>query len=134
MASIRKDLVTAASPEAVWEAAADVGALHTRLVPGFVTATALDGAVRSVTFANGLTVREPIVTIDHAARRLVWTTEGGRTRHYNAVLEIFPATGGGSRLVWTVDLLPDEAAPAIEAAMSAGTAAMQAALDRLAGS
>ena len=131
MASIRKELVTAAAPDAVWDAASDVGALHTRLVPGFVIATTLEEAVRVVTFANGLTAREPIVTIDHTARRLVWTTEGGRTRHYNAVLEIFPE-GAGSRIVWTVDLLPDEMAPAIAAAMTAGIAAMQTALDRLA--
>ena len=133
MATIRKQLTTAAAPEVVWGAARDVGALHTRLVPGFVTATTLEGSVRRVTFANGLTVTEPIVTLDDKARRLVWTTEGGRTSHYNAVLEIFPEAGG-SRVVWTVDLLPDEAAGAIEAAMAAGMAAMQAALDRLAGS
>jgi hypothetical protein len=133
MATIRKQLTTAAAPDVVWGATRDVGALHTRLVPGFVTATTLEGSVRRVTFANGLTVTEPIVTLDDKARRLVWTTEGGRTSHYNAVLEIFPEAGG-SRVVWTVDLLPDEAAGAIEAAMAAGMAAMQAALDRLAGS
>jgi hypothetical protein len=132
MATIRKQLTTAAAPDVVWGATRDVGALHTRLVPGFVTATTLEGSVRRVTFANGLTVTEPIVTLDDKARRLVWTTEGGRTSHYNAVLEIFPEAGG-SRVVWTVDLLPDEAAGAIEAAMAAGMAAMQAALDRLAG-
>jgi hypothetical protein len=32
MASIRKDIHTMASPEDVWEAIRDIGALHTRLV------------------------------------------------------------------------------------------------------
>ena len=41
MASIRKELLTKASPEAVWDAIRDIGALHTRLVPGFVTDTRL---------------------------------------------------------------------------------------------
>lgn len=39
MATIAQEIVTKASPAAVWEAIRDVGALHTRLVPGFVVAT-----------------------------------------------------------------------------------------------
>jgi hypothetical protein len=42
----------------------DVGALHTRLVPGFVVDTRLEAGARIVTFANGMTVREQIVTVD----------------------------------------------------------------------
>jgi putative membrane protein len=40
-----------------------------------------------VTFVNGTVLREPIVTLDDAARRLVWTAEGGRARHYNSELD-----------------------------------------------
>ncbi len=39
MASIRKEIVTTARAEDAWAALRDVGALHTRLVPGFVTDT-----------------------------------------------------------------------------------------------
>jgi carbon monoxide dehydrogenase subunit G len=131
VASIRKDVVTTASPDAVWDAIRDVGALHTRLVPGFVVATTLEEGARRVTFANGVTLREPIVTIDDVARRLVWSSEGGQTTHYNASAQALPE-GSGTRVVWIVDLLPNDAAPQIEAAMNAGTAAMQKALDRLA--
>jgi carbon monoxide dehydrogenase subunit G len=130
MASVRKELWTKASVEAVWAAIADVGALHTRLVPGFVTDTRLEGDVRTVTFANGLTVREPIVTIDGAARRLVWSSEGGVTTHYNASVHAF-AEGAGTRVVWIADFLPNEAVDRIESAMTAGIGAMQGALDRL---
>lgn len=42
----------------VWDAARDVGALHTRLVPGFAVDTQLEEGARIVTFANGV-VREP---------------------------------------------------------------------------
>ena len=131
MATVRKEFVTQAGTEAVWDAIRDVGALHTRLAPGFVTATTLENGTRRVTFANGLTVREPIVTIDDTSKRLVWSSQGGRTTHYNASLQAFPENGG-SRVVWLVDLLPDDAALAIETAMNAGVAAMQKALDRLA--
>ena len=61
MASISKEIVTRANPNAVWDAIRDIGALHTRLVPGFVTATELIPGGRRVTFGNGLVVNEPII-------------------------------------------------------------------------
>lgn len=132
MATVRKEVVTRASAEAIWDAIADVGALHTRLVPGFVVDTRLEPGARVVTFADGSTVREPIVTLDAPARRLVWTVEGGRTRHFNGAVQVFD-TGSMRQVVWTADLLPDEAAPAIEAAMEVGRQAMQRTLDALVG-
>ncbi|MGD0721747.1 MAG: SRPBCC family protein [Roseiarcus sp.] len=130
MASIRKELHTRAPAEAVWAAAADVGALHVRLAPGFVLDTKLEGDARIVTFANGTSVREPIVSIDPENKRLVWTLEGGRARHYNASFQVF-AEPLGARVVWICDFLPDEIAPFIAGAMEAGLAAMQPTLDRL---
>src|SRR5688572_3551878 len=73
MATLRKYVSTRARPEQVWDAIRDIGALHTRLVPGFVTDTRLEPGARIVTFASGVTVREPIVTIDEDEKRLVWS-------------------------------------------------------------
>ena len=53
MASIRKELLTKASVDDVWGALRDIGALHTRLVPGFVIDTLLEPGQRIVTFGNG---------------------------------------------------------------------------------
>jgi carbon monoxide dehydrogenase subunit G len=131
MASIRKEIVTKAGPDAVWAAIRDIGALHTRLVPGFVVDTRLEPGARIVTFGNGMVVREPIVTIDDTARRLVWTAEGARTTHYNSSVQVF-AAGEGARVVWLSDVLPDTAAGDIDTAMEAGAAVMKATLDRLA--
>src|SRR4029450_11553595 len=64
MASIRKEIHTRANADEVWAALRDVGALHTRLVPGFVVDTVLDGDARIVTFGNGMVIREPIIAID----------------------------------------------------------------------
>jgi carbon monoxide dehydrogenase subunit G len=130
MATVVKRISVRASADAAWDAVRDIGALHTRLVPGFVIDTKLEPGVRIVTFANGVSLREPIVTVDDDARRLVWTAEGGRTRHYNASAQVFPE-GDGALIVWTADFLPDEAAGAIDAAMTAGAAAMQAALGKV---
>ena len=130
MATVRKEVVTRARPDDVWDAIRDIGALHTRLVPGFVTDTRLEPGARIVTFANGVTVREPIVTLDEQNRRLVWCAEGARTTHYNSAAQVF-ADAGGTRVVWTSDFLPDIAAEYIDTAMEAGARAMKAALDKL---
>jgi Polyketide cyclase / dehydrase and lipid transport len=132
MASVRKEIATAARVEDVWSAIRDVGALHTRLVPGFVVDTKLEPGARIVTFGNGMVVREPIVTLDDRAMRLVWSAEGGLTTHYNASVEVSAAGEGATRVVWTADFLPDAAAPAIAGAIEAGLAVMKRTLDRLA--
>jgi hypothetical protein len=131
MASVRREIVTGAPVHAVWDAIRDIGALHTRLVPGFVTDTKLEGRVRIVTFGNGMVIREPIVTIDDAAKRLVWSAEGRVTTHYNAAVEVFATGDGATRVVWTADFLPDKAAETIAGAIEAGMAVMKKTLDRL---
>ena len=129
MASIRKELVLAAEPSYVWEVLRDVGAVHTRLARGFVTDTVLDGTERLVTFSNGFSVREHIVTIDDSIRRLVYSAAGGRTTHHNASFEVFADGAGRSRLVWIADLLPDTAATTIDGLMEQGVAAIRHTLE-----
>jgi carbon monoxide dehydrogenase subunit G len=128
MSSIRKEITTRAPSDRVWDAIRDIGALHTRLVPGFVVDTRLEPGARLVTFANGVKVREPIVAVDEQARRLVWGAEGSDLRHYNASVQVFPEVDG-SRVVWIADFLPDEAAGKIGPMMEAGMAAMKKAMD-----
>ena len=95
MASLRRDVLTEASTEVVWSVIRDIGALHTRLVPGFVVDTKLEPGARIVTFTNGMVVREPIVAIDDVAMRLVWSAEGGSTKHYNASVQVLPRFAAG---------------------------------------
>ena len=53
MATIRKEMTLRANPALVWDAVRDVGAIHTRLAPDFVTDVKLEDDARIVTFANG---------------------------------------------------------------------------------
>jgi carbon monoxide dehydrogenase subunit G len=131
MASVRKEIETAARPEDAWAAIRDIGALHTRLVPGFVIATRVEPGARVVTFGNGVEIREPIVDLDDAARRLVWSAEGGGTTHYNASAQVFEATGRGSRVVWIADFLPHDQKSRIEAMIEQGMTVMKQTLDGL---
>jgi len=134
MTSIAVEISTEASPAAVWDAIRDIGALHTRLVPGFVVATELVPGGRRVTFGNGMVVVEPIISLNDDLRRLVWTAQGGPPGllHYTGAAQVYAKETGGSRVVWMADVLPDEAAGPIGAMMREGAIAMNAALTRLA--
>ena len=131
MATIRKEITTTAKPDQVWAAIQDIGALHTRLVPGFVVNTKLEPGARIVTFANGVTVRERIVTIDDQAKRLVWSVVSERFTHHNGSLQVFVNADGETNVVWIADLLPDEAAGMSSQIMDHGMSAMKTALDAL---
>ena len=125
MASIRREVSVAVSAEGAWDAVRDVGALHTRLVKGFVTDCRLEGDARIVTFANGMQARELIVDLDETQRRLVWSAVGGRLSHHNASVQVFAEGPQRCRLVWIADLLPDTLAPRFDAMMQQGTDLMQ---------
>lgn len=129
MASIRKEIQVNACPEKVWDALRDVGALHTRVVPGFVTDTRLEEGARVVTFGNGMVAREKIVSVDDEARRVVWSVDGGRFTHHNASVQVF-ADGSGCRLVWIADLLPDAIAGDIRAMIDQAASVMKPTLER----
>jgi Polyketide cyclase / dehydrase and lipid transport len=132
MATIRSELKTRAPASEVWSAVRDIGALHTRLVPGFVVDTKLEPGARIVTFVNGTVLREPIVTLDDEARRLVWTHEGGRAQHYNGALQVSELADGLTSVVWIADFLPDDISGYMSRAIESSMAAMQQSLDRLA--
>ncbi|HKE92743.1 MAG TPA: SRPBCC family protein [Povalibacter sp.] len=129
MASIRREVSIGIPAEQFWEALKDVGALHTKLVPGFVTDCRLEDGARIVTFANGIVARELIVDIDDSARRLAWAAVGGRMTHHNASAQVFAEGPQRSRLVWIADLLPHELAPLVAAMMEQGLAAMKKMLE-----
>ncbi|QCI65483.1 SRPBCC family protein [Phreatobacter stygius] len=130
MASIRRDILIEAGPDHVWAAVRDYGQVHTRLAPGFVTGTTLEGDLRVVTFASGLMLRELIVDVDDQARRLAWAAIEGRATHHNGSLQVFAEDSGASRLVWITDILPHELAPPIGAIMAEGMVVMKRTLEQ----
>jgi carbon monoxide dehydrogenase subunit G len=131
MASIRNEIVVQAKADAVWDAVRDVGAVHRRLVPGFVVDTRLEEGARVVTFANGVVARELIVDVDDAARRLAWSVTGSpRMTHHNASMQVVPERDRQSRVVWIADVLPHEVAPYIAGLMEQGLATMKKTLEQ----
>lgn len=127
MASIHNDIPLNASARDVWDAVRDFGALHQRLVPGFVTACTLDGDARIVTFANGAVARELLVDCDDARRRLVYAINNERLKHYSASVQVLADGEHKSRLVWTIDMLPNELAAYVQGQTKEAVVAMHGA-------
>jgi uncharacterized protein YndB with AHSA1/START domain len=130
MASIRKEILIDARPEDVWDALRDWGAIHERLVPGFVVDARLDGEDRIVTFFNGAVLREILIDLDEEARRLVWSVVDGPYTHHNGAAQVFAEGEDGSRFVWTADLLPDATAPVTGEMMEKGIGVVKETLEK----
>lgn len=113
----------------MWDALRDVGAIHRRLAPGFVTDVRLEDGARVVTFGNGMTARELIIDVDDQARRLVWSVVGGPMTHHNASAQVFGDEKGRSRFVWIADLLPHQLAPSIAQMIDQGLAVIKRTLE-----
>lgn len=128
MASIRKESIIDSPAELVWDALRDVGMVHVRVAPGFVTDCRMDGEARIVTFANGLVAKELIVDVDDKARRVAYSARSERLAHHNASAQVFEDGPDRCRFVWIADILPHAAAPAISAMMDQGMACMRVAL------
>ncbi|MDP3161548.1 MAG: SRPBCC family protein [Reyranella sp.] len=129
MATLRKEIAIANGATPVWHALRDFGQVHTRVAPGFLTDLKMDKGDRVLTFFNGMVARERLVTRDDETCRLVYAVIDGQASHYNAAVQIFPEGDGRSRLVWQIDLLPDELAPAIEGLMDQATGIMKKTLE-----
>jgi hypothetical protein len=130
MASIHKDIPIDAHPDDVWAAVRDFGAVHQRLAPGFVIDARLEGDARIVTFHNGTVAREVLVDCDDARRRLVYAVISERVQHYSASVQVTADGEVRTRMIWIVDVLPNEIAPYIAGQMDQAVLAMQKALGR----
>jgi hypothetical protein len=130
MASIAREVQVAAAGSIVWDAVRDVGALHTRVVPGMVTNVTMesggDAPVRIVTFADAMVLRETIVACDDVLQRLVWTIDGAPVIHHNGVMQVFDTGNDSCRVVWTADVLPHGLAEPFGALMAQGLVVMAA--------
>jgi len=129
MATIHKEIKINKSKNFVWDAIRDVGSIHKRLVRGFVVDCKLEGDWRIVTFANGMVVRELIVSVDDTTCRHSWAALGEPLTHYNASVQVFSENQNQSRVVWIADLMPDEVMDPIEKMIEQGLNAMKQTLE-----
>jgi hypothetical protein len=122
MASIHRDEIIQVPADKAWAALRDVGNPHF-VFAGVLVDGRIEGDIRTVTFANGMVVRERIVDVDDASRRVAYTVIDGMFEHHSASMQIVAEGEGRCRFVWISDFLPDEhrelVAPLVEAGAQA---------------
>lgn len=120
MASIHTEIEIDVDPAHAWQVIGDWADGPVRMARGHVVSSEADGGLRVVTFASGTVARERLVARDEAARRIVYSLIGDTMRpdHDNAVMQIVPVGDGRCRFVWSRDVLPDELAEPLRAAMT----------------
>src|SRR5262245_62909737 len=100
MATVRKEFTSPRSADQVWALLKRFDAVH-EMAKGFVTATKMEpSGARIVTFANGMEVREWLISSEDAERRLVYAIKDHPAyTHYSAAAQVLE-DGEGSRFVW----------------------------------
>jgi Polyketide cyclase / dehydrase and lipid transport len=132
MATVRVEIVIDADPGHVWNAVADVGAVHERLLPGRVAGARIEGDVRILTMPWGAEIRELIVAIDHETRRIAYAVQDGQRMvlsHHHASFQVADEGEGRSRLVWITDVLPHDRADDVRARCSRAVVEMKETLE-----
>ncbi|PTA42686.1 SRPBCC family protein [Micromonospora sp. RP3T] len=132
MAMVRVEAIVDAPARQVWDAVADVGAVHRRLLPGRVADARIDGDVRILTMPDGHQVRELILGVDHDLRRMAYAVvEGQRLplTYHHAAFQVLDE-GPRCRLVWLTDVLPHHMADVVRPRVERGITEMKAALER----
>ena len=135
MTSVRVHIPLDSDADAAWAVIRDFTTGPARMAPGYVTgsrAAPHDGGapVRLVTFATGSEVRERLVAVDDAERRIVYGVLDGAVvpEHDNAAMQVLPEGPGRSRLLWVRDVLPDQLGEPLRASMAAAAEHIRSAL------
>jgi uncharacterized protein YndB with AHSA1/START domain len=122
MATVCVEAIVNAPAQRVWEAVADVGAVHQRLLPGRVADARMEGDVRILTMPDGAQVRELILAVDHAIRRMAYTVTAGQRlplTYHHAAFQVYEE-GDCCRLVWLTDVLPHAMATVVRGRVQRG--------------
>lgn len=130
MGSIHKELIIEASADEAWAALRKVGEAHKLFSPVLVDGH-LAGDTRTVTFANGLTVRERIVDVNDERRRVVYSViEGTPMTHHNAAMQLVEDGDDRCRFIWISDFLPDDFSGTMAPLVEQGSQALKANIER----
>ncbi len=127
MSTIRKTIDVSAAPDTVWAKIADVSSISNLI--GFLENSTLNGQIRVCTLSDGGTLEEEIISVDSDLQRVVYSIRNSplNLSFHVAAMEL-EQHDGGTRVTWTVDLKPDEAAQHMEPMLEAACRDMQTTL------
>jgi hypothetical protein len=130
MATVRREVIIDRPPDAVWARVGDAAAVSSWF-PGMV-ASPVEGTVRTITTAAGLTLPEEIVTVDPILRRFQYRVTAPLFRHHLGTIDVFDLGDGRSLVAYGTDCEPDALALIIGGAAGAALVELRRQLERVA--
>lgn len=131
MASIRSECEIDVDADQAWRVIGNWADGPTGMANGYVVSSSAEGDMRVVKFAKGTVARERLVARDEAERRIVYSLIGDTVcpEHDNTAMQIVAAGPGRCLFVWSRDVLPDELAGPLHAAMEEAAQAIKRTLE-----
>jgi uncharacterized protein YndB with AHSA1/START domain len=130
MAAIHIETRIRAPAQQVWQALAATGDAHLAFA-GVLTGCRLEREdLRVATFANGMVVKERIVSVEPKRMRIAYGVVDSQFVHHSASMQVVARGDGECDFVWVADVLPHEAAAQITPLMEAGARALQGVMEK----
>ena len=129
MAAVHVETRIRASAQQVWQALAATGDAH-RAFAGVLKDCRLESEdLRVATFANGLVVKERIVSVEPQRMRIAYSVIESQFVHHSASMQVVARGAGECDFVWTADVLPHAAAASITPLMEQGAKALKGVME-----
>lgn len=129
MAAIHIETRIRAPAQQVWQALAATGDAHLAFA-GVLTGCKLEREdLRVATFANGMVVKERIVSVEPQRMRIAYGVIESQFVHHSASMQVVARGDGECDFVWIADVLPHEAAASITPLMEAGARALRGVME-----
>jgi uncharacterized protein YndB with AHSA1/START domain len=130
MAAVHVETRIRASAQQVWQALAATGEAH-RAFAGVLQDCRLETEdLRVATFANGLVVKERIVSVEPERMRLAYSVVESQFVHHSASMQVVARGDNECDFVWVADVLPHAAAASITPLMEQGAQALKGVMEK----
>jgi hypothetical protein len=128
MTSLRCEILVDVPAPLAWTALKNVPRTH-ELYAGVLVDGRFEGDIRTVTFANGMLVRERIIAIDEARMRVAYAVLGDRFEQHAASMRIVPVSARQCHFVWVSGFLPETNADTVGSLMAKSCAPLKRVLE-----
>jgi len=129
MAAVHVETQIRASAQQVWQALAATGEAHKAFAGVLQDARMESEDLRIATFANGMVVKERIVSIEPERMRIAYSVIE-KFVHHSATMQVVARGANECDFVWIADVLPHAAAASITPLMEQGAKALRAVMER----
>ena len=130
MAAVHVETPIRAPAQQVWQALAATGDAHLAFA-GVLTDCRLESEdVRVATFANGMVVKERLVSIEPQRMRIAYGVIESPFVHHSASMQVVPRGEAECDFIWITDVLPHAAAASITALMEQGARALRTVMEK----